>query len=439
MTNFQPPSPEFIQARHHGGAQRPKAIVMHATVSSDNPGTARAIAQWWKSPSSPMSSAHYVQDPRKLIQCVGDHTVAYHCGYNTGSIGWEMCDEQVGPATRWGDLDSRRILKRSAEGVAKLCLAYDIEPKRPTIKELRRKGPHGIYGHNDSRLAFGHTTHSDPRDFPWPRFMRMVRQEVAKLREAAQPDEPKLPKFQRQDVKFAHVSMKYSDSWSEMRADCDKIFELGKDILTGTEAGGPRLRTVLTQKAEEHGYRLKLGKGDAWVAVKESFIKGRVRTGDEFVMKSSEGVGKHSHRSLPWISFETHNLGRITVGAGHYLTRGRVKGEPNYELNKRYARIIGDWADKHSKGSALVFYGGDQNIVDRTKDTFFGESLTSAWDELEKYEGTGHGNIDVIASYDADGRVVAESINAQNDREFKLFTDHYIVHARYRVRYVKAA
>lgn len=177
MAKFPPPNPPFIKARHHGGSQRPKAIVLHGTVSSDNRGTARNIAHWWAGPSSPQSSAHYVVDPGEIIQCVGDHTVAFHCGFNTGSIGVEFCDEQQGPITRWNDADSNAILRRAARLVAQLCLAYNISVKRPSIADLKRKGPHGIYGHNDSRLAFGHTTHTDPRDFPWRKFMRMVRAE----------------------------------------------------------------------------------------------------------------------------------------------------------------------------------------------------------------------------------------------------------------------
>jgi hypothetical protein len=193
MSTFKPPSPPFIEARFHGGSQTPKAIVMHATVSPDNPGTARDIANWWHGPTSPQTSAHYVRDPKETIQCVGDHTVAYHCGYNTGSIAYELCDEQVGPATRWSDADSRAIIKGAAEDVARLCLAYDIAPIRPSVAELKRKGPHGIYGHNDSRLAFGNTTHSDPRDFPWRKFLRMVRAEIKRLR-AEQSATPKPPK-----------------------------------------------------------------------------------------------------------------------------------------------------------------------------------------------------------------------------------------------------
>jgi hypothetical protein len=174
----KPPNPPFIAARHHGGSQVPKAIVLHGTVSPDNPGTARNIANWWHGPTSPETSAHYLRDPKETIQCVGDHTVAYHCGYNTGSIGYEFCDEQVGPATRWQDSDSQAILKGAAKDIARLCLAYDIAAFRPSISDLKAKGPHGIYGHNDSRLAFGNTTHSDPRDFPWEQFLRMVRTEM---------------------------------------------------------------------------------------------------------------------------------------------------------------------------------------------------------------------------------------------------------------------
>lgn len=186
-TKFPPPQHEFIRARNQGGRQTPKAIVLHGTVSSDNRGTARNIANWWNGPTSPMSSAHYVVDPGTVIQCVGDHRVAYHSGYNQNSIGVEFCDEQAGPASRWGDKDSTAILKRAARLTAELCLAYGIKPFRPSVAELKQRGPHGIYGHNDSRLAFGNTTHTDPRDFPWEKFLRMVRAEIRSLRQAAKP------------------------------------------------------------------------------------------------------------------------------------------------------------------------------------------------------------------------------------------------------------
>lgn len=183
MTTYPAPQVPFIAARYHGGSQTPKAIVIHGTVSSDNAGTARNIANWWHGSTSPKTSAHYIVDPKETIQAVGDHTIAYHCGSNTGCIGIELCDEQTGSAARWSDADSTAILKRAATLTAQLCLAYGIEVRRPSIAELKSKGKHGIYGHNDSRLAFGNTTHTDPgTSFPWAKFLSMVASEKARLK-----------------------------------------------------------------------------------------------------------------------------------------------------------------------------------------------------------------------------------------------------------------
>lgn len=179
----KPPAPPMIAARWKGGAQTPHAIVMHGTVSPCVNGGARATAQFFATETG-KTSAHYVVDPGETVQCVGDHTIAYHCGYNTGSIGIELCDPETGPASRWADTNHKAMLARAATLVAQLCLAYDINVSRPTVAALKAKGPHGIYGHNDSRLAFGSTTHSDPIGFPWPTFLAQVKAEVASLSDA---------------------------------------------------------------------------------------------------------------------------------------------------------------------------------------------------------------------------------------------------------------
>jgi hypothetical protein len=210
LSKFKPPSPPFISARHHGGSQVPKAIVIHGTVSSDNRGTARSIAKWWHGITSPITSAHYVVDPAETIQCVGDHTIAYHCGFNTGSIAIELCDEEVGPATRWQDADSQAIIRRAAKLAAELCLAYGIDPFRPTVSALKRKGPHGIYGHNDSRLAFGFTTHTDPIDFPWAQFLGLVRKNVREMKLAATDPKPS-PKHKILDLGTFNVGSANKD------------------------------------------------------------------------------------------------------------------------------------------------------------------------------------------------------------------------------------
>lgn len=429
-TKFPPPKRPFIRARHHGGPQTPKAVVLHGTVSSDNKGTARNIANWWAGPTSPVTSAHYVVDPGTDIQCVGDHTVAYHCGYNTGSIGVEFCDEQTGPASRWADADSTAILKRAATLVAQLCLAYNIEPKRPSVADLKRKGPHGIYGHNDSRLAFGYTSHTDPRDFPWAKFIGLVRAEVRRIRREAEG--PKVPDRRKVRIDVAHASMQFSDTLEQKDADTEKIFaraeKRGLRWITGTEAGQADLRGSLRAAAERHGYRLYV-KGDCWIAVEKKHIKkGSWKT---FWRKVIDGVAKRwTDKGVVAVTVEFDDIGVTTIIAAHYLTKGRPDAkDPEYrqnlERNRQLAQAIGEYARQVGKGKAKVFYGGDQNIVDRDADTFLGEPLTSLWDELKRWENTGHGNIDVIASYDADGRVVGVYMRALDDSEFRLFSDHF--------------
>lgn len=230
----------------------------------------------------------------------------------------------------------------------------------------------------------------------------------------------------------SHDSMQFSDSASQMRHDAVTIFARARkrnDLwVTGTEAGQSTLRDILHDVANEYGYTFYV-KGDCWVAVLRSdIVNGSTDRGYVQVLKSSEGFGKHTDRGIVWFSWESEKLKtRVTVGVAHYLTHGRNPGDPNFDENNEMARAVGDWAKEHGKGHNFVFYAGDQNIVDRVADTFRGEELTSFWDELGKWENTGHGNIDVLATFNKDKRVKAVAINALNDSEFKLNADHYRV------------
>lgn len=249
-----PPSPPFIQARHYRDANiTPVAICMHGTVSHDDPGTARQIARMFATMDR-VASAHYVRDPRETIQCVGDHDVAFHCGHNSGVIGYELCDEQAGPANRWFDEDSTAILKGAAKDVARLCAAYSIEPRRPSVAELKAKGPHGIYGHNDSRLAFGNTTHTDPRDFPWDYFLKLVKAEydllLGKAPERVTP--PAAAKIVT-GVRIAEISSRFDRSPASLLADVEAAAEWA-DIILLTEVTRFGRRKTLHDFAKREGW-----------------------------------------------------------------------------------------------------------------------------------------------------------------------------------------
>lgn len=279
---------------------------------------------------------------------------------------------------------------------------------------------------------------------------------------------PPKPEADAVVVKAMHASLQFSDTPAQQTQDITDLFERAKKrgvwFITGTEAGPGAEPTsdLLASIGKAAGYRVwvpsnmkkgSLGGGwatDSWVAVDADRIKkGSWDTGYEPAIPGSKELYKRAGvdaeypkwgpKGVVWASFENADIGRVGVAAAHYLTKGRSpKGQPiqgvdHYEWNKVLAAEIGDWGREHGKGSRLAFYGGDQNILDRTDDTFFGQPFTSAWDELHKWENTGHGGIDVIASWDEDGRVKALRVRALDDKEFFQHSDHFVVEAEFRV------
>lgn len=265
-------------------------------------------------------------------------------------------------------------------------------------------------------------------------------------------------------LRAAHISLQFSDSDRQHTQDIKKVFERAADRrqawITGTEAGPGAGNTgyQLVQVGRRHGYipwvpSFQAGKGmaqytDAWLAVREDLVRGKLLRGYKHVIPGSNQLRKEidldgkkwGPKGLVHVKFDTTypRLGPLAIGAAHYLTGGRRPDSPYWEWNERLTRVIGDWAREEGKGNPLVFYGGDQNMADNRNnqpqgDTFMGQPLTSTWDELRKWENTGHGNIDVIASYNRDKRVKALRTNALNDREFHLHTDHFYVEATFTV------
>lgn len=261
-------------------------------------------------------------------------------------------------------------------------------------------------------------------------------------------------------LRVAHVSLQFADSDKQHTSDIEKIFKRAVDRkqawITGTESGPGAGNTSreLIRVAKETGYFVWVpehqangiaSRTDCWIAVRKSLVDGEIKKGFTLAVPGADQLrgeidmppGKRwGPKGVVHVEFDTTapGLGPISVGAAHYLTDSRNPSSPYWDLNKRLAETIGDWAREQGKGRALVFYGGDQNMADNKNDepqgdTFFGEPLTSTWDELRKWENTGHGNIDVIASYNKDGRVKAMRTNALNDREFHLHTDHFYVEA----------
>jgi hypothetical protein len=210
----KPASPEMIPAAHKGPDQTPALNVMHSTVGPTKVGSARAVANMFHNEGAANpTSAHYTIDSATEFQCVGDHTVAFHCGYNQNSLGYEMCDypvatslqhwlmpksQRTGKKTiaqhhkvaplRWLNKDHRKMLNRTAKLVARNSLAYGIPIRLLSDAELlewdrkgRRPQDGGIVTHAQMSRVFHKSTHWDPGKWPRRLFLKRVRKFAKEL------------------------------------------------------------------------------------------------------------------------------------------------------------------------------------------------------------------------------------------------------------------
>lgn len=183
MTKYLPPSPLMITARWQGGPQVPRDIVLHSTVSPCRVGQARATARYFAAEDN-KTSAHYCVDPAEVVQCVPDHRVAYHCGWNQDSLAVEMCEYPSWNLARWLLPNQVRMRRRAQRLVAELCLAYDIPPYFRGVK-ARLAGEHGVTTHNVMSKAYKRSTHWDPGAWPRRLFMRGVRRQIVLIKNGA--------------------------------------------------------------------------------------------------------------------------------------------------------------------------------------------------------------------------------------------------------------
>lgn len=257
------------------------------------------------------------------------------------------------------------------------------------------------------------------------------------------PAKPPMTATLRIDV--MHISMQYSDTTAQQRADSDKVFARARTRkiwwVTGTEANNAEDRANISSGAAKYGFRFIHKGGDVWIAIDPARIAGNLKS--DFTKVIQGVAGRYPTRGVLRATFDPKlPVGQLTILAAHYNLGppGHPHGTGPVD-NPLIAKEIGRQAKVYGKGSGLVFYGGDQNIHDNKFDSFYGEPLTSTWDELRHYAPTHPGpeTIDVIASYDPDGRVKAAYSRSQNDATFHLNTDHFLVEAGFDITLLKPA
>lgn len=260
---MQPPSPPYIPAKYHGGSQSVlRRIVLHSTVSATVNGGARSIARYFQNPSYE-SSAHYVVDPGEVIQCVYDHTIAWHDGTNSNSIGVEMCDNPTGGIARWRGAEHKALLRTTAGLVRQLCLAYDIPMRHLTPAQIRA-GQKGICSHADMRDAFpGSTSHWDPGEFPWGEFLALVTDTQPTTQPTAKPQEDDMELLDRFDEKaitahpgtVGHTLLNIKQNASGARAELAglraAVGKLAEAVGTQSGVSPAELKAAVLEAIEE--------------------------------------------------------------------------------------------------------------------------------------------------------------------------------------------
>jgi hypothetical protein len=154
------PSPNYSRGR-----VRPiQALVMHSVESPIKAGIARSLAgpNWFGSTIAG-TSANAIFDQTGGIEMVKPADRAWHVGGgNAYTYGTEHAGRAAFTAADWLTADGKKMLAASAAWNRQVAAAHGIPWVRLSTAELHA-GKRGLTTHNDCRLVWGGTSHTDPQ------------------------------------------------------------------------------------------------------------------------------------------------------------------------------------------------------------------------------------------------------------------------------------
>ena len=168
------PELQFVQASGYTSGRPdgpPLWIVIHDMEAGETPTTAENTAQYFATGAGGRDvSSHYCADNTSVVQCVRLADVAWTVGNRPGNnrgINWELSGFAAQGREQWLDPFGVAMFGQIAPIIRADAAKYGIPLRRCTIDDLKAFRP-GITSHNDLRLAFGVTDHTDPGpNFPW--------------------------------------------------------------------------------------------------------------------------------------------------------------------------------------------------------------------------------------------------------------------------------
>lgn len=175
------PGLPFIRAKGYTKGRPdgpPLWIVWHTMEVDELPDRAENTAQYFADPSDGREvSSHWCVDNNSAVQSVNEQDVAWTVGNRPGNnrgVNFELAGRARQTRTQWLDAYGRGLFATAAPIVARSMTRWDIPNRWCSIADLEARRP-GHTTHNDLRVAFGGTTHTDPGgEFPRDHVLQVV-------------------------------------------------------------------------------------------------------------------------------------------------------------------------------------------------------------------------------------------------------------------------
>jgi hypothetical protein len=168
MSKYPPPVMPTVEAFYGSGKQKPTAIILSPSFTTSEKGAALGVAMTWHSPSSPRDSGHYTVDEVQRFRTLPDKMIAGHWQHTQkNAIRIMVCAEPYSASTFWHDNIHLPVLHKTAELVAELTLAYNINVSYFTDGSFER------WKKRSTRYRGGILVDT-PEGWPWQRFYNEV-------------------------------------------------------------------------------------------------------------------------------------------------------------------------------------------------------------------------------------------------------------------------